>query len=358
MELTLPEYPFISEKGTVLINNKPVLIISFSGGQTSAYMSYMMKKKYGDKYHIIFIFSNTGCENNETLDFVDQCDKAFNLNVVWVEAVVNPEHRKGITHRITSYKDAFRADQYKHPKHPFHAHIKKSGIPNANKPQCSDRLKAFVIEDYKRSLKIQGQPHLIGIRHDESNRILSASHKKLVESCGAKPDEWRLLGSHDERIKILENAIMLTDKQKNSIINYSSKLRSFGLKYPLADLMPTTKDDINDFWEEQDFRLMIEDHEGNCMVCWKKSAPKLLLLASESPERFEAFDWFEKTYDTVKPNDNGVRRVFFRKNKCSQDILDESKEFTSEYLRRQVGALLVDSEGDGCSESCESYNIN
>lgn len=348
--------PFKTEKPPVFINGKPVLIISFSGGQTSAYMSVKIKKELGHIYHLIFIFSNTGCENNETLNFVNECDKAFNLNIVWVEAVVNPQHGKGITHRVTNYNDAFRFDQFNDPNHPFHAHIKKSGIPNPNKPQCSDRLKAFVIEDYKRKNGLQGQPHAIGIRGDESNRIISPALCRLLKSCGTEPTVWRLQETHEERIAILQNAIMLTEKQKNQIITYSNKLRQYGLVYPLTDWDYSSKSDVNDFWEDQHFRLMLEDHEGNCMVCWKKTDRKLFLIALEHPERFDAFDFWENTYDHIKTNDNGQRRVFFRKNRCSQDIIKEAQQFSASSLRRLIGAHNEEGS-DGCSESCESYSL-
>ena len=71
---------------------KKKLCVSFSGGETSGYMAQYLKKHKQDEYDMVFVFANTGSENEETLKFVDQCDKAFNLNVVWVEAVINPEH--------------------------------------------------------------------------------------------------------------------------------------------------------------------------------------------------------------------------------------------------------------------------
>ena len=145
-------------------NSKEKIIVSFSGGKTSAYMSIHLKKFYSDKYEFIFIFANTGQECEETLKFIDKCDKEFSLNVVWIEAVVNPQHGKGITHKIVSFDTASRNGE------PFEAHIAKSGIPNANKPQCSDRLKALPIEHYKKINNLIGIKHCIGIRKDEERR--------------------------------------------------------------------------------------------------------------------------------------------------------------------------------------------
>lgn len=48
------------------------LIVQFSGGKTSAYMT----RRLLDAGHTpLVIFENTGRENNETLDFVHECDQ-------------------------------------------------------------------------------------------------------------------------------------------------------------------------------------------------------------------------------------------------------------------------------------------
>jgi hypothetical protein len=348
---------FLSSKITHHVSNKPILLVSFSGGETSGYLSYRLKKEYGEYYHIIFMFSNTGCENEATLDFVHACDKAFDLNVVWIEAVVNPEHGKGITHRLTTYENAFRVHQYKDPKHPFHAHIRKSGIPNANKPQCSDRLKAFAIEDYKRSMKYAGAPHAIGIRADEARRIMNPSLKKLVKLCGDEPERWRNLPTHKERLELLENTVIIDKKDKEKIVNFSRKLESYGLVYPLADWFVTDKYDVKRFWSQQSFQLAIEDHEGNCQTCWKKSDLKLYLVALEHPDRFEAFAYWERQYQHVKPNRDGKPRVFFRKHRSATDMIHIASHYNSKHLRKMIGAVRDDDNLDGCSESCESYKL-
>lgn len=339
------------------INGKQVVIVSISGGETSGYMSAKLKQNYGHLYHFIFIFSNTGMENEETLIFVDQCDREFDLQVVWVEAVVNPEHMKGITHRVTNFNDAYRNHQYADHKHPFHAHIRKSGIPNANKPQCSDRLKAFAIEHYKKVNGLKGAPHAIGIRNDEKNRAIKPALAKLIKLCGTDPDEWRQVGSHKERLGILNNAIELSDKQKKSIETYSSKLRTYGLIYPLIDMFPTTKFDVKSFWSKQKFQLMLEDHEGNCQTCWKKSDKKIALLAIESPERFAGFDYWEENYQHIKPNDDGQPRYFFRKHRSTKMIIKEAALFNASSLRNSMGIEGDEVDAGGCSESCESYSI-
>ena len=65
---------------------KPKLAISFSGGRTSAVMTKLCVEKFKDTHDIAIIFANTGCEHENTLDFVNKCDKHFGWGVVWIEA--------------------------------------------------------------------------------------------------------------------------------------------------------------------------------------------------------------------------------------------------------------------------------
>lgn len=274
------------------------LVVSFSGGLTSAYLSKRLQDS--GKYDLHFIFANTGLEHPATLEFVRRCDREFGLNLVWLEAVVNPTHGIGITHKVVSFETASRFGE------PFEAFIAKSGIPNANKPQCSDRLKELVIESYKRSAGLTGVSHALGIRRDEPKRR-------------------------------------------------SKSAKKYNLCYPMLDWPEFMADklDVVDFWDTMPFTLGIEPHEGNCETCWKKSDKKLWLLALEHPERFAFMMSMEHKYRHVKPNDDGQPRVFFRRNRSTLDILREAAQLDARTLRKMIGA---DVESDsGCSESCESY---
>ena len=280
--------------------HKEKIVVSFSGGKTSAFMAQWLLENYGHLYEFIFIFANTGQECEETLIFVDKCDKTFDLNVVWVEAVVNPVHMKGITHKVVDFKTASRNGE------PFEAHIAKSGIPNANKPQCSDRLKALPIEHYKKVNGLKGVRHCIGIRKDEERRKSEGSIKK------------------------------------------------FNIIYPLCDWSEFDKQDVNSFWEDMPFTLELDEHQGNCKTCWKKSDKKLWLLAIEEPEKFTFMITMEDKYQHVKPNTDGKPRVFFRKHRSGEDICNEASNYDAETLRKMIG--YKDDQDSGCSESCEAYS--
>ena len=76
--------------------------VSFSGGRSSAMMAKIMIDNY-PKDELIFTFANTGKEMPETLDFVDLCDKSWNLNVVWIEFC--PDEKFKVVNYETASRD-------------------------------------------------------------------------------------------------------------------------------------------------------------------------------------------------------------------------------------------------------------
>lgn len=77
------------------------MVLSLSGGETSGMLAYNL---FTSGFDVTYIFANTGLENDETLDFINSMEKEWGIKVVWLEAVVNPKHGVGITHRVTSYE--------------------------------------------------------------------------------------------------------------------------------------------------------------------------------------------------------------------------------------------------------------
>ena len=293
--------------------NKQVMFVSFSGGRTSAYMCWWLLEHKADEYDFIFVFANTGLEHEKTLEFVDRCDKEFGLNVVWVEAVVNPERGKGVTHKIVGFESASRKGE------PFEEVIKKYGIPNNDYPHCTRETKLSPMFHYKQSLGFKRNHQMaIGIRSDEPARISQTSKEQ-------------------------------------------------GLIYPLATMTQVTLAEIRHWWADQSFDLDLPTHYGNCVTCWKKSSRKLLTIARHEPHYFDFMDRMEQTYADAGAGD--AKRVFFRKYKTAADFLMECKEpfkeFTDDMPELQLGLfppdmkvahILAMSELDieeSCGSGCE-----
>lgn len=292
--------------------SKSNLSISFSGGKTSAYMTHWLLKNKRDEFDdVVITFANTGQEHEKTLEFINRCDKEWGLGVVWLEAVVNPAKGDGTGHKIVSFETASRQGE------PYEQVIKKYGIPNQGWPICNRELKLAVMRSYLRSIgwKKGSYQTAIGIRIDELDRV-------------------------------------------------SSRMGSENIIYPLIEYTKATKELVNIWWDNQPFNLDLPEHLGNCTWCWKKSKRKLLTLAVDHPEIFEFPARMEEMYGTVgaefdKGNNKHERRVFFRGQMSTQQLLSESKlPFDRFVPDRLNNDLFFDYEMDSagsCSEGCEVF---
>jgi hypothetical protein len=277
------------------------LFISFSGGKTSAYMTYkILNSTYKEQYdNIVVVFANTGQEHDKTLEFVNNCDKHFGFNTIWIEADISQEKGVGVRPKIVTFDTASRNGE------PFEAFCAKYGIPNMISPQCTSRLKTDPMHYYVRKTLGWGNNYdtAIGIRTDESRRV-----------------------------------------SKNADVN--------NIVYPLIDWFPSDKIDVNDFWEDMPFTLEIKEHQGNCKWCWKKSIKKHFMLLEENPEYFDFPDRMEKLYSTVRTDGEGKPQYFFRGKRSTDMLKQEWQTVRSEGLKQQS---LFEDENGGCSESCEVY---
>lgn len=272
------------------------LLISFSGGRTSAFMTRFILTRY-PKRETYVVFANTGKERLETLDFINECDKRWCFKTIWVEAVVIPEKGKGTNHKVVTYETASRNGE------PFEAVIAKYGITNKPFPHCTRELKFAPIGSYMDSIGVKDYESALGIRSDEPHRI----NRKRAE------------------------------KEK--------------LIYPMADELKVTGKMIRDWWNNQEFDLGIKDYEGNCDMCWKKSERKLMTIYKENPQYIKWWDDMEKKYGKD-------RHHFFRNDKSAQDLIKLSNkpfDMAKDYNEKQKQDTMFDSELDiefGCA--CKS----
>lgn len=255
------------------------LLVSFSGGETSAFMSQWLNnhyEQYGYK-NIVFVFANTGLENEQTLEFVEQCDKYFKLNVQWVEVSVFHGERKSSGYSLTDFDNAKRKGE------PFEAVIQKYGIPNQAFPHCTRELKQNPIKAFAKDW-FDGKPYhtAIGIRQDEADRM-------------------------------------------------NEKARENGFIYPLINrkMIPATKPMINFYWRSMPFRLNLKGYQGNCLTCWKKADKKLYQIYKENPKAFDFMDRMERKYPLGK---DGGRVTFFRNYRSATDIMVEAEKWNGKVI--------------------------
>ena len=118
------------------------LFISFSGGRTSAYMTQRLLAKKPKSTKAVVLFANTGQEHEETLKFVERCDRHFGFNVKWVEAVVSPPSGMRTMHRVVDFASADREGK------PYEEVIRKYGLANPDYPHCTRELKLHPMYSY------------------------------------------------------------------------------------------------------------------------------------------------------------------------------------------------------------------
>ena len=289
---------------------KEKLLISFSGGRSSAVMTKLCLKKYKETHDIVVCFANTGCEDEETLKFVNRCDKEFGWDVVWIEANYTITEGVGVTSKVKSFETASREGE------PMLWHIRKNGLPSKTNPSCSNRLKETAIKHYiekRLNWPLHSYFTAIGLRVDEMRRV------------NAKYKERKFL-------------------------------------YPLLD-HGMNKDMVGIEMQSWPFDLMLKnDAHGNCKWCYKKSNRKLMTLYTEDPKAFQIPLAVEMKYQNYKhgKTDKVPFRRIFRGNKTARELILEAKKGGFEMYHDEI-ELQSDlfhpelDEGSSCSSSCESF---
>lgn len=215
-------------------------IVSVSGGRTSGKMLHAILDAHGGTLPrgVVATFANTGKERPETLDFVRDCQDHWGVPIVWLERVPG-EH--GQRYQVVGHNSASRNGE------PFDQLIReKSYLPNPVTRFCTIELKIRVMRDYARSLGWEHWINIVGLRADEPGRVETANARNLEGK---------------ERFKTI------------------MPLHTAGV----------TKRDVMAFWREQPFDLQLEDHEGNCDLCFLKSRGKITRIMADRPD---LADWW------------------------------------------------------------------
>lgn len=283
------------------------LNISFSGGRTSAYMTKrLLEILGGPRPNVVVTFANTGQEHEDTLRFVHECDQAWGLGVVWLEARVDPRRNVGTRHRVVTYETASRDGE------PFERAIEKYGLPGPGYLHCTRELKANAMKSYLRSICWTPGTYdtAIGIRADEIDR-------------------------------------MAKDAKEQSY------------KYWLAKL-GVGKSDVMAAFVGSNVILDLREELGNCVWCWKKSLWKLIWLMRNQPWVFDFPRRMEASHAFAGAGD-GRRRYLFRHHLTVADIevmATWPDERITAWLAERRGISKVEAEAemhvsDDCHGTCD-----
>jgi 3'-phosphoadenosine 5'-phosphosulfate sulfotransferase (PAPS reductase)/FAD synthetase len=280
------------------------IICATSAGLTSVMMAIKMKEWY-PQCNVVNVFLNTGKEHLRSLEFMYECDKYFNLNLVWLEAVINGK-KQGSTYKVTSYYNLDTNGKI------FEQGIQKYGIPSRVNKWCNRELKLEPLRKYANDIfGIDNWSLALGIRIDEMDRV---SEKYKENNTFYPPFENKV----DQRER-------------------------------------------NKFWKEQPIKLNIKGYEGNCDFCFEKSKRKRMTIALENPNKLIWWDKMEKKYALIeiegKDQYNSMVQsggaYFGRLNESIEQIVEDAKKpfskATDEYVYEND---LFDFETD-CGINCK-----
>lgn len=257
-------------------------VFSFSGGRTSGLMLWealRLLDMRGPDDHVLFC--NTGKEHEKTLEYVRETAERWNIKIVWLEyhRTRFPKYRDpesatrqqricaaaGRTYLEPGPEPGFREVTFESASRrgePFENLIDLSGLPNFNTPFCSTELKTRVIKKWMKARGYKRWDSYVGIRADE---------------------QWRVSRMRANAEKANEPWDIVT---------------------PLVDAGTTVRD-VLDFWlgaswmpgqpfperPPQGFDLGLQPEFGNCTLCYKKTAEKLVRVAASD---LTALDWWEE----------------------------------------------------------------
>lgn len=233
------------------------------------------------------IFTNTGREFGETLDFVQSCAERFGVNIVWLEYTRTEENKPYF--EIVSHNSAARDGE------PFMKMIRaKKYLPNVATRFCTIELKIRTAKRYLLNEGWKKWTNILGIRADEPRRIKREQPK----------ERW-----------------------SNS--------------YPLFDAGVTVRD-VAKFWDESSFDLGLKGYNGktplgNCDGCFLKSEANRAALARDYPERFA---WWIKAEAEASA---------IAKQSASQFRRDQSYLEMADFVKNQ--GRLFDVEGALCQKN-------
>lgn len=278
------------------------LLVNVSGGRASAMMARHIQtsEKYKD-YQKLFVFCNTGLERPETIQFLKDQIKYWDLPLYLIEGVYSLKKGVGVKSKLVDFETM---DMSGKPFSQAIEHLNKNkwtGVPNEATPYCSDYLKKRTAHHFaKKVFQTTDYISAIGFRKEDMPARIT----------------W-------EEIKVEKKRIfpLLTD--------FGNAITQF---------------DLNIFFRNEEFKLKIHSRLGNCTYCQKKSDRNLIeaIQFDLRKQDFKYIDWYRK-------EEQKYGNMFFRGNLSIDDLVRTAKCAMDDGTQLEMFSDV----GEACM--CNSY---
>lgn len=344
-------------------------VASISGGRTSHYMISVLIDKFG-KDNVDFVCCDTGAEHEGTYDFIRNTEKYFDIKITSLRMHMPKEEGVGAQYTIIDSKDL--KQDYK----PFQELMEKYGRPfNPGGKFCTDQMKTQIYRKYANDTYGSGNYITwIGYRDEpkDSSRAwghtISGTLSKwfdipqreqgvFYKDCLNELD--KSLGSLFDFVKSKHLKGMNTEhdyKRVNKIVDRVMKNHYLGYHF-LFEISDFDKQDILEWWEEQDFDLEIPPHCGNCVFCIEKTVNQLSYLCHTQTKLADEWkiviDNPNIPYKGRKLDEKAMYRDGSRKM-TFEEVYTEAMQQPLEYWEDKVG---MEKKLSPCAGgSCDLYN--
>lgn len=345
-------------------------IASISGGQTSHYMIDVLIKEYG-KENVDFIYCDTGAEHEGTYQFIKDTAKHFNIHITCLRLNLPKEKGKGGVYEIISL-DKLRKDYFA-----FTQLMEKYGRPyNPGGKFCTDQMKTQIYRKYCNTVYGKGNyVTWIGYRDEpkDSSRAWGHTLSGTLSKWFAIPQRDQgefykncieaLGGSEEDLRKYISSYLIDSTSEENlkriqKVFERVIKNKTIGYRF-LFELSDYDKEDIVDFWENEDINLNIPNHTGNCIFCIEKTLNQLCYLCHT--QQVEALEWLRVLESDKIPNKERKLSEYamYRHGKTKlsfREIYEIAMKNTKDYWYEKVG---LEKRLSPCAGgSCDLYSAD
>lgn len=275
-------------------------VVSWSFGRSSSYLVINALEIFGAG-DVDVVAMDTGAEHSNTYAFAREFDTyirgKYGKPITYLRTDFDTPLGKGNSYHVVGVNEI--GPDLK----PFSEMMAKYGTPYIGGMFCTDRMKLVPFTKYCNDKYGRGNYETwLGIRADEQKRL---SKKK-------------------------------------------------GIRY-LAEISDFDKEDVLDFWSEMPFDLDLEEWNGNCVFCPKKSDLKLAAAQRDNPEMYHAF-LSALHSDSVRHDERtGHWSQMYRGKKSLEQVVAMFDGSTGDEIKSRIRGGKMQESGS-CSESCEVFN--